>query len=257
MAPPPRPTPPYTIQTYTSSQLSQHPALVAELTDLINESFGVYASHPLGRTGLRMERPGQLIEELGPSGLTAIYFHHAVDAEEHPTKAAQLPGQVIGTASIKAWAGDAIWNPVRTLPGAGLEPKDDKLVSVDGDFELGIVAVKPIAEFRGKGIADKLVEACEQAILPKWALREDIRPSLPAQAQAQAGSSTPRNVAKISPPSPVKIMVKVVKEITALYWERKGFVTVGERLYPPGTSSWGVEKEFTMSAMVRELPVAV
>ncbi|KAI9037995.1 uncharacterized protein KD926_011427 [Aspergillus affinis] len=153
-------THPYTIKIYTSSQLSQQPALVDELSELINESFLVQGNHPLGRVGLRLERPGQLIEELGPSSLTAVCFHHAANADETTTDATGTPGQVIGTASIKAWTGDKIWNPVRHTIESDLDPStDDELVAADGDFEASIVAVKPSDEFRGRGIADKLVDA--------------------------------------------------------------------------------------------------
>ncbi|KAK1144627.1 hypothetical protein N8T08_004930 [Aspergillus melleus] len=236
---------PYAIKIYTSSQLSQQPALVDELSELINESFLAQASHPLGRTGLRLEQPGQLIEELGPTSLTAVYFHHAGNADETTTEATGTPGQAIGTASIKAWEGGKIWNPVRDSTESDLDPSADDRLSVDGDFEAAIVAVKPSDEFRGRGIADKLVDVCEQAILQKWIDGQYL------SLQAEAGSA----IAKISPPRPIKIMVKVVKEITASYWAKKGFVTVGEKRCGPGT--WGIEKEFTISAMVRELPVAV
>ncbi|KAH8432220.1 GNAT family N-acetyltransferase [Aspergillus melleus] len=247
MAPPPPPTTtPYTIKIYTSSQLSQQPALVDELSELINESFLVQASHPLGRTGLRLEQPGQLIDELGPSSLTAVYFHHPGNADETTTDATRTPGQAIGTASIKAWEGGKIWNPVRHSTESDLDPSADDELSVDGDFEAAIVAVKPSDEFRGRGIADKLVDACEQAILQKWIAGEYL------SLQPEAGSAIAE---KTSPPRPIKIMVKVVKEITASYWAKKGFVTVVEKRYGPGT--WGIEKEFTISAMVRELPVAM
>lgn len=247
MAPPPRPIPPYTIQIYTPSQLGQQPALADELTELVNESFLAQVKHSLGEPSLRLTRPGQLIEEIGPSGLTAVCFQHAIDGDEKSTRA-------IGTATIKAWTGDVLWNRPRTCTdNADSETRSqdtDELVPVDGDFEVAIVAVKPGAKFRGQGIPDRLVGACEQAVLSKWVVGEE---DISLQAQAQAGSSVPRNQAGISTLSPIRIMVKVAREITELYWAKKGFVTVGERQYSPGT--WGFKKEFTISAMVRELPV--
>lgn len=238
----------YTTRIYTSSQLSQQHALVDELTELINESFLTQNNNPAIRAGLRLTQPGQLIEELGPSSLTAVCFSHAVN--EPPTDAAQTQARerAIGTASIKPWTHSEPWGPVQSTE-SGMDSGDTETekesVSVDGDFEISTVAVKPGVEFRGRGIAERLVDACEQAVLQKWVPGEQFAP------QTQARSEVPRK----SSPRPIRIMVKVVKEAVGLYWEKKGFITVGERRYKPGT--WGFQTEFTMSAMVRELPVPV
>lgn len=96
------------------------------------------------------------------------------------------------------------------------------IATCDGDFEVFLVAVKPGDQYRKKGIAERLLNACEEALKGKFT--QDL--AWPAE-KAQ-----------------LRIMLKVVREINGKYWLRKGFRIMGECYCPPFT--WDLEKAFSL-----------
>lgn len=211
----------------TSTELLSQPWL-PDLTRMINASYMVSHTNKIKylENKVRLRTDSELSEELGADGFTAVAF-----ASGNTDKKVQ----VIGTASMKPWKDDGLWNPL-DHDDTSQDPTTEKLNSemeqtlqhyaCPGDYELAVVALPPDPRFRGKGIAGRLVKACEEEILRR---RRD-------------GADGER---------PVRIMIRVSKENAGDYWLKQGFRTVGSRRCPKGF--WDSLEEFTMWAMIREL----
>jgi hypothetical protein len=146
---------PYTIRVFPSRQLL-HESFFVELRDMINVSFRDQALNPLGKVGLRLDTERQLVDELGPNGITVIAFDQ---------------GKVVGTASVKPWVSDKeTWKPVGEYTNfeAGQVFKSES--PFEGDFELSVVAIKAGEQYRKKGMGEILISACEREILANWEL---------------------------------------------------------------------------------------
>lgn len=214
-------------ELFTSTELLSQPWL-PDLARMINASYVVSHTNKIKYVDnkLRLQSDSQLSEELGADGFTAVAFASS-GTDEKP--------QVIGTASMKLWKDDGLWNPIDD-DDASQEPTREKLNSetepivqdyaCPGDYELAVVALPPDPRYRGKGIAGRLVKACEVEILR---LRGH----------------------KVDRERPVRIMIRVSKENAGDYWLKQGFKTVGSRKCPKGF--WDSLEEFTMWAMIREL----
>lgn len=220
--------PHYSTKIFTPSELLDLPWLPA-LTEAINAGF----SDNGGRLKFaqRLSTDTQLSGELGETGFTAVAFAPASEASDHAV-------EVIGTVSIKDWVNEGDWEPYRPREGSlprvggegvdGLGVADGERDPCDGDFEIALVTIRPGAHFRKRGIADHLVRVCERELVRRLVVSGDARRS-------------------------VRLMIKIVKELTGSYWVKKGFTTVGQRTAPKGT--WKSFEEFTMWAMTRELAV--
>lgn len=214
-------------ELFTSTELLSQPWL-PDLARMINASYTVSHTNKVKFVDnkLRLQTDNQLSEELGADGFTAVAFASS-DTGKKP--------QVIGTASMKPWKDDGLWNPSHD-DDASQEPttknpnsKTEPFVqdhACPGDYELAVVALPPDPRYRGKGIAGRLVKACEDEILR-------LRGHQPGRER------------------PVRIMIRTPKENTGDYWLKQGFKTVGSRKCPKGF--WDSLEEFTMWAMVREL----
>ncbi|GLI71964.1 hypothetical protein PoHVEF18_000131 [Penicillium ochrochloron] len=212
---------------FTSTELLSQPWL-PDLTRMINASYMVSHTNKIKylENKVRLRTDSELSEELGADGFTAVAFVSG-DADENV--------QVIGTASMKPWKDDGLWNPL-DHDDTSHDPMTEKLNSemeqilqhyaCPGDYELAVVALPPDPRFRGKGIAGRLVKACEEEILRRRRHEADGE-------------------------RPVRIMIRVSKENAGDYWLKQGFKTVGSRKCPKGF--WDSLEEFTMWAMIREL----
>ncbi|RJE25038.1 hypothetical protein PHISCL_02631 [Aspergillus sclerotialis] len=222
-------------KVYSSSELLTQPWLPA-LTRAVNEGFSTN-SGPIN-FAQRLSSDIQLSEELGEAGFTAIAF---ASRSEHSDQSDEV--DIIGTASVKGWVNDRDWLPYPTpTPGShessGLDGANGNGCGkaemtreqdpCDGDYEIALVTIKPGANYRKRGIAESLIKACERELVRRLTLQGDKRRS-------------------------IKLMVKIVKEVNGPYWLKKGFTTVGQKWSPKGT--WGSFQEFTMWAMMRELPI--
>ncbi|KAJ5450606.1 uncharacterized protein N7458_007055 [Penicillium daleae] len=214
-------------ELFTSTELLSQPWL-PELTHMINASYTVSHTNKIKYLDdkLRLRTDSELSEELGADGFTAVAF--ASDGtDEKP--------QVIGTASMKPWKDDGLWNPLDhddTIHDPTTEKVNSEMEQIirhhacPGDYELAVVALPPDPRYRGKGIAGRLVRACEDEVLRRRRHEADRE-------------------------RPVKVMIRVSKENAGDYWLKQGFKTVGSRRCPKGF--WDSLEEFTMWAMIREL----
>lgn len=220
-------------KVYSASELLTQPWLPA-LTRAVNEGFSTNSGSI--SFAQRLSSDIQLSEELGETGFTAIAFasqpqhsDQTCDDYDHRDEV-----DIIGTASVKGWVNDRDWLPYPTpTAGANGNGYTDAETTreqdpCNGDYEIALVTIKPGANYRKRGIAESLIMACERELVRRLTLQADNRRS-------------------------IKIMVKIVKEINGPYWLKKGFMTVGQKLSPKGT--WGSFQEFTMWAMMRELPI--
>lgn len=209
---------------FASPELLTQPWL-PDLTRMINESYLVSPTDKIEFRDdkLRLRSNDQLSRELGPEGFTAVAF--TIDGvDEKPT--------IVGTASMKKWKDDGLWQPWIHNEPKLIEEKCngqvDHILGKDvcpGDYELAVVAIPPNPQYRGKGIASKLVKLCEEEVL--------------RQHEGHGDSS------------PIRIMIRVVKENAGDYWQRQGFTAIASQRCPKGF--WDAAEEFTMWAMIREL----
>jgi GNAT superfamily N-acetyltransferase len=214
-------------ELFTSTELLSQPWL-PDLTRMINASYMVSHTNKIKylENKVRLRTDSELSEELGADGFTAVAFFSGETEEKV---------QVIGTASMKPWKDDGLWNPL-DHDDTKHDPMTEKVNSemeqilqhyaCPGDYELAVVALPPDPRFRGKGIAGRLVKACEEEILRR--------------RRVEANGERP-----------VRIMIRVSKENAGDYWLKQGFKTVGSRKCPKGF--WDSLEEFTMWAMIREL----
>ncbi|KAL5357898.1 hypothetical protein BJX96DRAFT_145521 [Aspergillus floccosus] len=219
----------FTIKIFFRHDLLEQPVL-PELREVINAS---YRDHTLkNKNADRLKADTQIVDEIGDSGFTAI---------------ATASGEIVGTASVKPWVPNAegiVWKPsgyyegktageVLPMHSSGLNGHECSADagSCKGGFEIFLVAVKPGAQYRKRGIAESLVKVCEEE------LKRKFKTCLGQPSE------------KIS----LVIMLKVVREINGAYWRKKGFYVVGECWCPPFT--WDLGKAFILWAMRRDLSV--
>jgi GNAT superfamily N-acetyltransferase len=214
-------------ELFTSTELLSQPWL-PDLTRMINASYMVSHTTKIKYRDnkVRLRTDSELSEELGVDGFTAVAFASSGTDEK---------AQVIGTASMKPWKDDGLWDPLDHDDNKH-DPTTERLNSemeqivrdhaCPGDYELAVVALPPDPRYRGKGIAGRLVKACEDEILRRRRQEADYE-------------------------RPVRVMIRVSKENAGDYWLKQGFKTVGSRRCPQGF--WDSLEEFTMWAMIREL----
>lgn len=205
------------------------------LTKAINKGFS--DNGDIIKFDQRLASDSQLSEELGEKGFTAVAFAPKSNNQSSPGHEVD----VIGTVSIKPWVNDRDWiayPPALPLSELATKSKEEDTTSIkygdqdpcNGDFEIALVTILPGVNFRKRGIADHLIRICEEELVRRLDLMGDKRER-----------------------RPLRLMVKIVKEINAQYWLKKGFTTVGQKLAPKGT--WDSFEEFTMWAMERDLVV--
>jgi ribosomal protein S18 acetylase RimI-like enzyme len=219
----------YHIKVFPRRDLLSQPFL-PDLRTVINASYRGHDIDPIGKVGDRVQHDNQVADEIGTNGFTAVAF----DLNE-----------IVGTASVKDWVSDAdglVWKPdgyfatksideacsMHNIGSNTIDTISDP-ASCDGDFEIFMVAVKPGDKYRKKGIAERLVKACEQELQKRF---------------------TP-NLAQLAETSYFRIMIKVVREINGEYWLKKGFQIKGECCCPAFT--WDLEKPFILWAMKKHL----
>ncbi|CAL5871670.1 uncharacterized protein PFLUO_LOCUS5923 [Penicillium psychrofluorescens] len=208
----------------TSSELLTQPWL-SDLTRMVNASYMVNYTNVIkfSPKKKRLQTDSTLAEELGEGGFTVVAFI---------SNGPDQPDEVIGTASMKKWKDDGEWKP-HDEPMSTTDRVDQDLNQILqkhvclGDYELSTVALPPDPRIRGKGIAGHLVRLCEEEILRRQ----------------RASEKTSQ--------SPVRIMIRTVKENNSAYWMKQGFTAVGSRTCPEGF--WDAAEPFTMWAMIREL----
>lgn len=228
--PPQSPEPfPCEIKIYSLSELVTQPWLPS-LTQAVNEAFSANSGPKFAQ---RLSYDTQLSEEMGETGFTAVAFAPKSKYDEGSCNGYDKRDEVdiIGTASIKEWANNGEWSPYPTTStheASELHGANSEQDPCDGDYELGLVAVKPGANYRKRGIADSLVKACERELVRRLTLQGSKRRS-------------------------IKIMIKTIREVSGPYWLKKGFKTVGVQRCPQGT--WGSVEEFTLWALMRELAI--
>lgn len=220
--PPSTESPSIETQTYSSYELLNQPWLPA-LTRTINEGFGTN-----GGNMNRLQTDTQLSEELGESGFTVIAY------SPKPGEASS-DIEIVGTASVKPWVNDGQWQPYihDSIVGSDIGTRAESDGNLqddpcDGDYEIALVTIRRGASYRKRGIVDRLLKACEEEIMRRLS------------ANAADSRQT------------IRTMIKISKEINGPYWTKKGFTPVGQKICPKGI--WGSLTEFTMWAMVRELP---
>ncbi|OCT48534.1 hypothetical protein CLCR_04353 [Cladophialophora carrionii] len=109
--------------------------------------------------------------------------------------------------------------------GRRKDDDDDRATALDAgtrDWEIGPAASRSLPEYRGRG----LVERCLQG--------------LSARLIAQVNEG------------PVRLWVKVVEELYAAYWARKGFVQCGASYVIP-VGEWHRDRAYTLVDMVKEI----
>lgn len=228
---PASPLPHYETRIFTASELLSVPWLPA-LTQAINKGFS--DNGEIIKFDQRLASDSQLSRELGEKGFTAVAFAPKSESQSSPGHEVD----VIGTVSVKPWVNDRDWiayPPALSLPELAAKKEEDTTSfrngdqdPCNGDFEIALVTILPGVNFRKRGIADHLIRVCEDELIRRLDLVGDKRRSL-------------------------RLMVKIVKEINAQYWLKKGFTTVGQKLAPIGT--WDSFEEFTMWAMERDLVI--
>ncbi|KAF7717476.1 Uncharacterized protein PECH_004720 [Penicillium ucsense] len=227
------------IELFTSQDLLAQPWL-SELTKMINASYLVGHTDRIKYLDnkLRLGSDSDLSSELGVSGFTAVAFARDQAGEK---------AEVIGTASMKPWKNDELWlRGEREIGGEDGNKNEDRIQDeIDGeqadtatakhvllesicpgDYELAVVALPPDNRYRGKGIAGRLVKACEDELLRRRSQEGD---------QSQL----------------IRVMIRVLKENAGVYWLKQGFKVVGSQRRPAGF--WDALEPFTLWAMVREL----
>ncbi|KAJ5626331.1 hypothetical protein N7510_002640 [Penicillium lagena] len=223
---------PYHIKIFARQDLLVQPFL-PELRTVINASYRDHDINPIGKIGHRIQYDTQVVHEIGSSGFTAVTF---------------ASNEIVGTASVRDWVPEAdgiVWkldgyyagksaDEAGSMQAVGSNSNSavSDTATCEGDFEIFLVAVKPGEKYRKKGIAERLVKACEEEI------KRQIGQKLVQPAQKNH----------------LSIMLKVVREINGEYWLKKGFKIMGECYCPPFT--WDLEKAFVLWAMRKELPIS-
>jgi RimJ/RimL family protein N-acetyltransferase len=217
----------YRIEVFTQTDLLQQ-SFLAELREVINSSYQDPGDVPFEKMGSRLRSETQLTDELKSSGFIAIAF---------------VQNTIIGTACVKKWdsySEGGVWKPPGHFDQFSAEEvffgssavlnsiNESPNVICEGEYELTTVALKPGPEYRGKGIAENMVRACEEELKNRM---------LPAKITGV--------------PHPMKIMLRSIRESKGPYWRRKGFRIVGEQYCPALT--WDFDKAFVLWAMEKEL----
>lgn len=212
------------IRIFTIPDLPKQPFL-HELRSVINASYSVHEEGLWSKTGDRLTTDTQMATGVGENGFTGIAWSQ---------------NEIVGTVSVKKWGFGSSEGVVWKRPGfyAEWHEDDDSSPQVDdhladstvceGDFEVLIVAVKPGAEYRKRGISESLLLACEEELNNRVLDIDESTRSL-------------------------KVMIRVVREMNGRYWSKKGFRVVGEKYYPPFT--WNLERGFILWAMRRDLEI--
>ncbi|KAF5568030.1 acyl n-acyltransferase [Fusarium phyllophilum] len=209
---------PYHIEIFTGQELLDS-SVLRELQTVINAAYQSHDNNPLGAIGERIQHDTQIVDEIGTNGFTVVM---------------SCADEIVGTASVKNWKPsiqENDWKPAGHYAGRSADeasamdavPSIPEAVSCEGDVEVFMVAVKPGLQYRKKGVAEGLLRACEQ------------------QLKKQFGPKT----------DPVRVILRVVREINSQYWLKKGYRIIGERYYPPLT--WDVEKAFILLAMRKDI----
>lgn len=207
----------YRIEIFAQADLLKQPFL-PQLRDVINASYHDPGVAGFEKVNPRLENDTQLAE-LKETGFTAIAFNQ---------------DEILGTASLRLWepyAEGAVWKSrgyfeqfhsedICGASSALLNSLDDESHNtVCGEFELAAVGIVPDLRYRKRGIAEKLVRACEEEVLRRTGLSE------------------------------LRITLKVVRQVAGDYWLNKGFRIIGEQYCPPLT--WGSKTGFVLWAMER------
>ncbi|KAJ6083884.1 hypothetical protein N7486_010684 [Penicillium sp. IBT 16267x] len=215
------------IRIFTIADLLKQPFL-HELRSVINASYRVHEEGLFKKTGERLTTDTQIATEVGKNGFTGVAWSQ---------------NEIVGTISVKKWDFGSSEGVMWKKPGFYAEWRDEDgktstqvddqldmdFTICDGDFEVLIVAVKPGAKYRKRGISENLLLACEEELKRNRVLDID---------------GSPRSL---------RIMLRVVREMNGRYWSKKGFRVVGEKYLPPFT--WDLEHGCILWAMRRDLEI--
>ena len=200
---------------YTPSDLHSKPALVTQITDLINDAF-TRSKKPdpiKWRQGERRRFPTDdlYFEMLGNDGIAAVIFDSSSNDRER--------NKVVAVAAAVPWSGG--WKK----EGAGVEE----------GWEIKAVAVNGDEKYLGRGLAVQLYAFLEQHLVQK---------------SKQLGVSTIGR--RFEEKDRLTLWILAAECINGVYWRKRGYELVRKDTALPPT--WGVQTSFELIVLRKNVP---
>lgn len=199
---------------YTPSDLQSKPALVTEITDLINDAFArSKKGDPVKwRQGERRFPTNDLyFDMLGNDGIAAVIFDSSSQDREGD--------KVVAVAAAVPWGGG--WKK----EGAGVEE----------GWEIKAVAVNGDKKYLGRGLALQLYAFLEQQLVAK---------------SKQLGVSSVGR--RFEQKDRLTLWILAAECINGVYWRKRGYELVRKDVALPPT--WNVQTSFEMIVLRKDVP---
>lgn len=208
--------PPIQTIRLTSAELAHYPNL-PQLTAMINEAFSAAARQHVGLYESELKRyelPENLVKEMGPEGVTFVTIASTEGQDPQP----------VATTGYKPWEGienlqDRVTSDYQILENSQHEYHQ----TLDTMPAVGIVAVAVDPAWQNLGLAAKLQDRITEEITSRT---------------------------KASGEKSFRFKVRTMKEINEQYWTGKGYTTLRETHFDPGT--FGSVHGFSILEMFRD-----
>ena len=215
------------VRLFECAELASSP-LINPLCEFINICF-THGHQKQNRQLLppsvqRLERPQQLVDEIGPLGFIFVIFS---DITTSPAS----ESSVIATVSVKPYSHDPSSQVYGSETNMLFKRKyQQKHAETDTNgatdlltlktmddtpaFELLAMAVEP--SLQGRGVAARLLDLC---------IGEIVR-----RAKTEASASTETRIGKVN------ILISTMQELNEIYFAKRGWLTTNVKTFEPGVS---------------------
>ncbi|KAI4184007.1 MAG: hypothetical protein L6R41_005025 [Letrouitia leprolyta] len=242
------------VERIPSKELAKTPKLKS-LWKFINYAFNDSVHHhlELGFDGehQRFDEPEHIVEEMGPNGVT--FIHYAPGSAQGPMSEAKI----IATAGCKPWSAASKMEERLELIKKKEAAKKDMMTN--GSVTSGKSSETPLSHpplLQQLEYAGSMEHVDGHINIPRWeVMAVCVHPEWQKQGLAEKllGLVTEEvsSQVKFQGNRPeFKLVVRTMKEYNEEYWLSKGFGTVAEKYFEPG--SFGASDGFHMLDMTRD-----